>query len=474
MLVALPARAQLVLNGGFETGMYSPQWTLTPGGPFDYVCQAGATIGATICIVHSGQYAMSFGLNGAQDSLSQTIPTVAGSTYTLSFWLANDNPLDQNTTTFAVFWDGNSVYSLPSPQPSFPYTEVVLNLTASTNSTPLTFVAQQDPSQWFLDDVSVVLLAPQADLAISKTDGVTSVNAGGTTTYTIVVSNAGPSAANGAVFTDPAVANLSVTSVTCGSPSSGAACPTAPNTTVALMQGAGIVIPTLPAAGSVTFTVNATVAGNATGTITNTANVAAPAGVTDPNPSNNSASDTDTVTSVPLANLTLAKTDGSATYTPGSAATYLITVTNSGPANANSITVTDNLPSGVTLTAKVTCVATGTATCGSINSVAGGTNFSATSATIAAGTGNQLIYSLPVHFAANLTAQQITNTATASDPAAAGIASGSDTNVLKLTGTPAKPIPAADRRSLLLLTCLILLFAWWRARSTTLHRDPGR
>src|ERR1022692_1113675 len=479
MLVALPARAQLVLNGGFETGMYSPQWTLTPGGPFDYVCQAGATIGATICIVHSGQYAMSFGLNGAQDSLSQTIPTVAGSTYTLSFWLANDNPLDQNTTTFAVFCDGNSVYSLPSPQPSFPYTEVVLNLTASTNSTPLTFVAQQDPSQWFLDDVSVVLLAPQADLAISKTDGVTSVNAGGTTTYTIVVSNngpsnvtdatvtdvlpaaitsdtftavggggasgftasgggnindtvnlptggtitytlqaniasnatgnlvntatvtapsgvtdpnvsnnsatdidsittfaadadlaitktdgvtsvipggtttytivvsnAGPSAANGAVFTDPAVANLSVTSVTCGRPSSGAACPPAPNTTVALMQGAGIVIPTLPAAGSVTFTVNATVAGNATGTITNTANVAAPAGVTDPNPSNNSASDTDTVNLV--ADLAITKSNGVSMVTPGGTTTYTIVVSNNGPSNVTGATVMDVLPAAIT------------------------------------------------------------------------------------------------------------------------------
>ena len=100
--------------------MFSSQWTLTPGGPFDQVCKVGNPIGAATCIVHSGLYAMSFGLNGAQDSLSQTIPTVAGNTYVLSFWLANDNPLDQKTTTFAVFSDGTTVYSLPSPQPSSP------------------------------------------------------------------------------------------------------------------------------------------------------------------------------------------------------------------------------------------------------------------------------------------------------------------------------------------------------------------
>lgn len=159
-----------VLNGGFETGTYAPQWTLTPGGPFDFVCKAGETIGATTCIVHKGLYAMSFGLDGATDSLSQNVATVAGQNYILSFFLANNNPLDQNTTTFQVFWDGALVYSLPSPQPTFPYHQVLINVTASTNSTPLTFVAEQDPSQWFLDDVSLTIPAPPAQPVPALTD----------------------------------------------------------------------------------------------------------------------------------------------------------------------------------------------------------------------------------------------------------------------------------------------------------------
>jgi hypothetical protein len=154
--------ANLVQNGGFETGMFSPEWTLTPGGPFDQVCMAGNPIGATTCIVHSGQFAMSFGLNGGADSLTQNIPTVPGRTYTLSFFLANNNPLDQSTTTFAVLWNGNSVYSLPSPQPTFPFRQVFITVTATTTSTPLTFAAQQDPSQWFLDDVSLQQNPPAA------------------------------------------------------------------------------------------------------------------------------------------------------------------------------------------------------------------------------------------------------------------------------------------------------------------------
>src|SRR5207244_7378868 len=95
-------------------------------------------------------------------------------------------------------------------------------------------------------------------------------------------------------------------------------------------------------------TVLSAVPPSGTGTIANTATMAAPAGVTDPTPGNNSATDTDTV--VVVANLALAKSDGSTTYTPGGTATYSITVTNSGPSNATNVTVTDNLPSGMTLT----------------------------------------------------------------------------------------------------------------------------
>jgi hypothetical protein len=154
----------LVANGDFETGSYSPQWTLVPGGPFDQVCKSGDPIGAATCIAHGGQYAMSFGLAGGQDSLSQSIPTVPGQTYRIRFFLANDNPADQNTTTFAVLWGGTTVFSLPSPQPTFAYRQIVVDAIATTSSTQLTFVAQHDPSQWFLDDVSAVLQAPEVPI----------------------------------------------------------------------------------------------------------------------------------------------------------------------------------------------------------------------------------------------------------------------------------------------------------------------
>jgi len=98
-----------------------------------------------------------------------------------------------------------------------------------------------------------------ANLAITKTDGTTTVSAGSTVGYTITISNSGPNPADGALFGDPAVTGLSCTTVTCTSVIGPAACPAAAGTTVALVQGAGVAIPTLGANSSVTFVVNCTV-----------------------------------------------------------------------------------------------------------------------------------------------------------------------------------------------------------------------
>jgi hypothetical protein len=57
---------------------------------------------------------------------------------------------------------------------------------------------------------------------------------------------------------------------------------------------------TLPSGGSATFTASATVLPAAAGAIANTATVAAPAGVADPNPANNAATDGDTIVNLPL------------------------------------------------------------------------------------------------------------------------------------------------------------------------------
>jgi uncharacterized repeat protein (TIGR01451 family) len=208
-----------------------------------------------------------------------------------------------------------------------------------------------------------LLPAAVADLAVTKTDGQSSYIPNQVLTYSIVVSNAGPSAVANAVFRDPSATNLTVTGVTCGSVTGSGVCPPAGTAagqmSIANMQSAGgILIPTLPSGSSVTFTVTATVAAGATGDIANTATITVPTGFTDP-AGNNSATDTDTPST---ADLSINKT-GPSSVVVGSPATYSIKVWNQGPTTVTGATIADSVPSNLT-GVTWTCAASGTATCG--------------------------------------------------------------------------------------------------------------
>ena len=85
----------------------------------------------------------------------------------------------------------------------------------------------------------------------------------------------------------------------------------------------------------------------------------APAGVTDPTPGNNSATDSDTLAA--SADLAITKTDGVTTATPGGSVTYTITASNAGPSNATGATVADTFPASLTCT--WTCAGAGGGTC---------------------------------------------------------------------------------------------------------------
>src|SRR6185312_8954992 len=193
-------------------------------------------------------------------------------------------------------------------------------------------------------------LTPQADLAITKTDGVTTATPGGSVTYTITASNAGPSNATGATVADTFPASLTCTWTCVGA--GGGTC---------TASGSGNINDTanLPAGGSVTYTASCTISAAATGTLSNTATVTAPAGVTDPTPGNNSATDSDTLSA--SADLSITKTDGVTTVAAGGSVTYTIVASNAGPSNATGATVTDTFPASLTCT--WTCAGAGGGIC---------------------------------------------------------------------------------------------------------------
>jgi uncharacterized repeat protein (TIGR01451 family) len=139
-----------------------------------------------------------------------------------------------------------------------------------------------------------------ANLSVTASDGRAAVGWGSAVTYAVTVANAGPSAAGGATLVDPLPAQLTDASWDCGA-SGGAACP-ASNGQGAIPQA----IPTLPAGGSLTYHLQATVvAGSGSGSVTEQVTVAPPAGVTDPDATDDVAVDTDAIGT--LRTLTVAK-----------------------------------------------------------------------------------------------------------------------------------------------------------------------
>jgi uncharacterized repeat protein (TIGR01451 family) len=129
-------------------------------------------------------------------------------------------------------------------------------------------------------------IIPAADLSITKTDGATTVSPGQPITYTIVASNAGPTAVTGATVSDTVPAALTLVGWTCTG-AGGGTCTAA---------GAGNINDTvnLPVGATVTYTLSATVSPTAS-TFSNTATLTAPNAVNDPNLANNTATDTDIV-----------------------------------------------------------------------------------------------------------------------------------------------------------------------------------
>lgn len=129
-----------------------------------------------------------------------------------------------------------------------------------------------------------------ADLSVTKSDGVASVLPGGSLTYTIVATNAGPAAANSVAVIDniPDTLGCSYTSIGSGG---------ATGNTVA---GSGSLSEMLymPPASYVTYTLSCTVSAAATGSIINSVSINAE--VLDPLVENNLAADQTTVTSLSL------------------------------------------------------------------------------------------------------------------------------------------------------------------------------
>ncbi len=181
------------------------------------------------------------------------------------------------------------------------------------------------------NSIVITTITPQADLKTTKT-GPTNVFAGTNFSYTITLTNIGPSTATSLVVTDALPTGVSFVSASSG-----------------FTFTNGLVtwpVTTFTNGATTNFTV--TVTAPASGTLTNRASVGGP--IFDPVSTNNdgTASNSIVITTItPQADLMATKT-GPTNVFAGTNFSYTIALTNMGPSTASSITVTDALPGGVT------------------------------------------------------------------------------------------------------------------------------
>ncbi|NFV12500.1 DUF11 domain-containing protein [Clostridium sporogenes] len=185
-----------------------------------------------------------------------------------------------------------------------------------------------DPNPPNNETTIVTPINPSADVSVVKTVNPDPVVAGEEATYTITVSNAGPSDALNVILTDviPACILNPEFSIDGGATFNPWVSP--------------YVIGTMAPGATVTILIRGTVDPSCTGTITNTAIVDSP--TPDPNPPNN---ETTIVTPInPSADLSIVKTVNPDPVVAGEEVEYTITVSNAGPSDALNVILTDVIP----------------------------------------------------------------------------------------------------------------------------------
>jgi uncharacterized repeat protein (TIGR01451 family) len=308
--------------------------------------------------------------SGTQADLSVTnsgSPSLvtAGQNITYTQSVTNNGPATASTVVLSEAVPGNTTFSSLSVLSgsgwtctnTAPYTCSNASLAASTTATFSLVVtvnaaaasgssitdtasvssATSDPNLGNNSASAIVYVANSADLAVTNTASPVPVQAGGTITYTQVVTNNGPSAATTASFTETTPANTTFQSI---NSVAGWSCttPTAGN--------AGTITCTNPsfATGSASFTIKLNVSATATaGTaINDTATVSS--ATSDPNMANNTATAADIVALSTQADFIVTNSASPSSVAAGSNVTYTQVVTNNGPAAATTATFNQSTP----------------------------------------------------------------------------------------------------------------------------------
>ncbi|MBY2118344.1 DUF11 domain-containing protein, partial [Clostridioides difficile] len=211
---------------------------------------------------------------------------------------------------------------------------IIKGLVSSTATGDITNTAEvsADVPEPVTDSSTVTTpIVPSADIEVIKTSNMDTAVPGETFSYTITVTNLGPSAAQSIVLTDdiPDVILNPEYSLDGG-------------VTFQPWNG-NLSIGTLDAGEIRSIIIRGTVSQTAVGTIINTATISST--TPDPNPDNNTSTSEAEVSS--SADISVVKRSNQIVVVPGDVLDYTIEVRNAGPSTAQNVTLTDNIPASI-------------------------------------------------------------------------------------------------------------------------------
>jgi uncharacterized repeat protein (TIGR01451 family) len=216
-----------------------------------------------------------------------------------------------------------------STVPTLTLTAMVVSPNAETNTATITHSDQFDPNTGN-NSAGATVTPQQSDLVVGKRVSDPTPNVGDTITYTVTVTNDGPSTATGVTLEDmlPAGVTYQSSTATLGSYD---------------LSTHTWTVGTVPVGATETLTITVVVMGESVAA--NTASISH-SDQFDPDANNNS----DTAPIVPQqSDLELTKVVSDPTPNVGDPVTFTITLTNNGPSTATGVQVADQLPSGLSL-----------------------------------------------------------------------------------------------------------------------------
>ncbi|MEA1965036.1 MAG: hypothetical protein U9O41_07930 [Candidatus Aerophobetes bacterium] len=268
-------------------------------------------------------------------------PVEGSGTLTYTITIANSGNADATNVVVTETYDVNFAFSSATPAPDAgtnnQWTFAIIAAGASktitiTGTALLKGEASLINTVSFTSDnagggsVTETTGVISANLEVTKTDTPDPVIAGNILSYSITVTNLGPSDAQNVVVSESYDTNFIFSSAT-----------PAPDTGTENQW----TLATIASGATETITITGTVSASASGSLSNT--VALTSDTADPNTDNNTVTEPTVVnTSADL----LMEKSGPATGTAGTNITYTLTVTNLGPSDAVDVSVTDSIPTG--------------------------------------------------------------------------------------------------------------------------------